>query len=99
MIAGARLRQKRRITAHEMSFLKGKAPGPIKMTIPSPSVFMLMSYVPGVTDRVYPSRSEFLAEIVEIITHVGMNILTNLIGKASEVDIDFPKVSLQEKAA
>lgn len=39
------------------------------------------------------------AEIVEIITHVGMNILTNLIGKASEVDIDFPKVSLQEKAA
>lgn len=39
------------------------------------------------------------AEIVEIITHVGMNILTNLIGKASRVDIDFPKVSLQAEAA
>jgi uncharacterized peroxidase-related enzyme len=39
------------------------------------------------------------AEIVEIITHVGMNILTNLIGKASRVDIDFPKVSLQTEAA
>ncbi len=39
------------------------------------------------------------AEIVEIITHVGMNILTNLIGKASRVDIDFPKVSLRDKAA
>ena len=39
------------------------------------------------------------AEIVEIITHVGMNILTNLIGKASQVDIDFPKVTLQEQAA
>jgi uncharacterized peroxidase-related enzyme len=39
------------------------------------------------------------AEIVEIITHVGMNILTNLIGKASHVDIDFPKVTLQEQAA
>jgi len=38
------------------------------------------------------------AEIVEIITHVGMNILTNLIGKASHVDIDFPKVTLQEAA-
>jgi len=37
-------------------------------------------------------------EIVEIITHVGMNILTNLIGKASHVDIDFPKVTLQEAA-
>ena len=39
------------------------------------------------------------AEIVEIITHVGMNILTNLIGKASQVDIDFPKVSLQAQTA
>jgi len=39
------------------------------------------------------------AEIVEIITHVGMNILTNMIGKASQVDIDFPKVTLQGKAA
>jgi len=39
------------------------------------------------------------AEIVEIITHVGMNILTNLIGKATRVDIDFPKVSLKSQAA
>ena len=38
------------------------------------------------------------AEIVEIIVHVGMNILTNLIGKASQVDIDFPKISLQQAA-
>lgn len=35
------------------------------------------------------------AEIVEIITHVGMNILTNIVGKASRVDIDFPKVELK----
>jgi uncharacterized peroxidase-related enzyme len=34
------------------------------------------------------------AEIVEIITHVGMNLLTNILGKASRVDIDFPKVEL-----
>jgi uncharacterized peroxidase-related enzyme len=32
------------------------------------------------------------ADIVEIITHVGMNVLTNILGKASQVDIDFPKV-------
>lgn len=36
------------------------------------------------------------AEIVEIITHVGMNILTNILGKASRVEIDFPKVALQK---
>lgn len=34
------------------------------------------------------------ADIVEIITHVGMNLLTNILGKASRVDIDFPKVTL-----
>ncbi len=39
------------------------------------------------------------AEIVEIITHVGMNILTNLVGKAARVDIDFPKVALERQAA
>lgn len=39
------------------------------------------------------------AEIVEIIIHVGMNILTNLLGKAVQVDIDFPKVSAFLEAA
>lgn len=34
------------------------------------------------------------AEIVEIITHVAMNIFTNLLGKATQVEIDFPKVAL-----
>lgn len=34
------------------------------------------------------------AEIVEIITHVGLNLLTNILGKASRVEIDFPKVAL-----
>lgn len=38
------------------------------------------------------------AEIVEIITHVGMNMLSNMLGKASRVEIDFPKVSLQDAA-
>ncbi len=38
------------------------------------------------------------AQIVEIITHVGMNLLTNILAKASRVEIDFPKVEL-EKAA
>ena len=34
------------------------------------------------------------SDIVEVITHVGMNILTNMIGKASRLEIDFLKVSL-----
>jgi alkylhydroperoxidase family enzyme len=35
------------------------------------------------------------SDIVEIITHVGVNLLTNILGKASRVDIDFPKVELK----
>ncbi len=29
---------------------------------------------------------------------VGMNVLTNIIGKASRVEIDFPKVTLKAAA-
>ncbi len=38
------------------------------------------------------------ADIVEVITHVGMNVLTNILGKASRVNIDFPKVALKQAA-
>ncbi|MFT5132839.1 MAG: putative peroxidase-related enzyme [Gammaproteobacteria bacterium] len=38
------------------------------------------------------------SDIVEIITHVGMNILTNILAKASRVEIDFPKVELKKAA-
>ena len=38
------------------------------------------------------------ADISEIILHVGMNLITNIVGKASRVDIDFPKVELIKTA-
>jgi len=38
------------------------------------------------------------AEIVEIITHVAMNIFTNLLGKATQIEIDFPKIELNRAA-
>lgn len=37
-------------------------------------------------------------EIVEIVAHVGLNIMTNLIGKAAQVDIDFPEIELLRRA-
>lgn len=37
-------------------------------------------------------------EIVEIITHVAMNIFTNLLGKATGVEIDFPRIELSKAA-
>lgn len=37
-------------------------------------------------------------EIVEIISHVALNTFTNLIGKATQIDIDFPEVELRAAA-
>ena len=37
-------------------------------------------------------------EIIEIITHVAMNIFTNLLGKATQVEIDFPRIDLNKVA-
>jgi len=34
------------------------------------------------------------AEIVEVITVVALNIFTNILGKATRVEVDFPKVEL-----
>ena len=39
------------------------------------------------------------AEIVETIAVVTLNIFTNILGKATQVDIDFPKVGLLEATA
>jgi uncharacterized peroxidase-related enzyme len=49
------------------------------------------------TDELLEMRDAGYSEsdIVEVITHVGMNILTNLLGKAGRIDIDFPKVELK----
>ncbi len=67
MVAGARLRQTRRLTAHEASFLKAHSPGPFKITMPSPSVFIQASYRPGITDKVYPTRGALLDDLVPIV--------------------------------
>ena len=39
------------------------------------------------------------AQIVEVLAHVALNILTDYFNKAVEVDIDFPVVSLHTHAA
>jgi uncharacterized peroxidase-related enzyme len=35
------------------------------------------------------------SDLVEIITHVALNLLTNILAKASRIEIDFPKVDLK----
>jgi methionine synthase II (cobalamin-independent) len=66
-VAAGRLRQARRITGEEAAFLKDHAPGPWKMTMPGAASAAGQLWKPGVTDSIYPSRHEFIYEIVGML--------------------------------
>ncbi len=85
-IAAGPLRQIRRLTAHDVSFLKQHAPGPFKITMPSPVVISNSGYKVGVTDKTYPTRAEFLQALVAIVEE-EMQAL---------VDEDVPYIQLDE---
>ncbi len=61
-----KIRQKKRLTGHEVAFLKQHSPGDIKMTLPTPNQFPAIAYKKGLSDRAYASYSEFLWDIVPI---------------------------------
>jgi 5-methyltetrahydropteroyltriglutamate--homocysteine methyltransferase len=61
-----RLRQVRRITEHESSFLLAHAEGPVKITMPSPHTTAWGSYQVGVSDKVYADREEVFADLIPI---------------------------------
>src|SRR5262249_24974191 len=67
VVGGAGLRQTRRLTAHESGFLLAHSPGPFKITMPSPSIFILASYRAGITDPHYATRADLLADLVPIV--------------------------------
>lgn len=66
-IIGGKLRQRRRLTAHEVGFLREHAGGPFKMTMPAATYVVTRGYKPGVTDRVYGSRADVLKDAAGII--------------------------------
>jgi len=66
-VARAKLRQLRRLTGHEVPFLKAHCPGPFKMTLPSATQFPAISWKRGITDKVYEDHSALLRDIVEIM--------------------------------
>jgi 5-methyltetrahydropteroyltriglutamate--homocysteine methyltransferase len=62
----AKIRQKKRLTAHEVAFLKQHSPGDVKMTLPTPNQFPAIAYKKGLSDQAYSTYSEFLWDIVPI---------------------------------
>jgi 5-methyltetrahydropteroyltriglutamate--homocysteine methyltransferase len=89
-IVNAKLRQVRRLTGHELPFLKAHSPGAIKITLPSPNQFPAISFKRGVTDHVYKDHSALLSDIADIMK-------TELQAISSEgvayIQIDAPRYS------
>ena len=90
LAVGGKLRQVRRLTELQAAFLRTHAPGPYKMTVPSPNQFPTLGFQPGLTDRFYPTRSDLLREITTIIK-------SELVALADEgvpyIQIDAPRYS------
>jgi len=66
-IVTSKLRQARRLTGHELPFMKEHSPGAIKMTLPSSTQFPAISWKRGITDKAYPTHSDLLWDIVPIM--------------------------------
>ncbi|MBV8844187.1 MAG: hypothetical protein JO307_15370 [Bryobacterales bacterium] len=64
---GAKLKKTRKLAEYELPFLKKAAGGPFKITLPAPSNFLVPSYKPGLTDKVYPAHADLLPDLVEIV--------------------------------
>jgi methionine synthase II (cobalamin-independent) len=89
-IVTKKLRAVEPLTGRELSFLKERSPGAIKMTLPSATQFPAISFKRGVTDKVYKDHSELLWDIVAIMK-------TELARLSSEgvkyIQIDAPRYS------
>src|SRR5205807_863134 len=89
-VVGGPLRQVRRLTEHEVAFLRDHAPGSYKITMPSPSVFMLMSYKQGVTDAYYPTRDDLLDALEVIVREEVANLVADGV---AYIQLDAPQYS------
>ena len=90
LVVGGKLRPRRRLTGKQTAFLNHHAPGPIKMTLPSANQFPAISYLEGVTDKYYPTRSDLLWEIVGILKAEVQGLVKDGV---SYIQIDAPRYS------
>ena len=89
-VVASKLRQLRRLTEGQTTFLKAHAPGPIKITVPSPSQLPAICFKPGLTDQYYPTRSDLLLEFVSIIK---AEIAALVEDGVSYIQVDAPRYS------
>ena len=67
MVAGAKLRQVRRLAGTEAAFLKQHAPGPWKITMPGPMSAAGQLFKAGVSDAYYATRWDLAYDVVGML--------------------------------
>ena len=85
-----KMKQTRRLTGHEFAFVKQHSPGDVKVTLPTVNQFPAIYYKKGISDKVYPTYSDFLSDIVPI---VKAEIAALVSEGAQYVQIDAPRYS------
>jgi 5-methyltetrahydropteroyltriglutamate--homocysteine methyltransferase len=66
-VVSGKLRPINRLCGRDAEFLRQHAPGPFKITLPSPSNFGVLSWQPGVSVNAYPTRYDMVADIGRIV--------------------------------
>jgi methionine synthase II (cobalamin-independent) len=85
-----RLRPRGRVAADEAAFLREHAPGPFKVTLPSPAHFATGSYRAGVSEAAYPSQSDFVRDVASILAEEAGSLARE---GTSYVQVDSPTYS------
>ncbi|MFQ5908228.1 MAG: cobalamin-independent methionine synthase II family protein [Thermoplasmata archaeon] len=60
------IERRRHLSTEEFVYLRGRTDRPIKITIPSPTMFAYY-WVPGVSDNAYPSPEAYLKDVARIL--------------------------------
>ncbi len=85
-----KIKRVKRLTGHEVGFLRQHSPGDIKVTLPTANQFPAIYFKRGVTDKVYATYSALLWDIVPIIKSEIQSLIDEGI---PYVQIDAPRYS------
>ena len=74
--------------AHEAAFVKSLTDHPFKATFPAASIFWFpLAYVPGVTDKIYPTQGDMVERMIEIERE---QVAAAIAAGATYVQFDWP---------
>jgi 5-methyltetrahydropteroyltriglutamate--homocysteine methyltransferase len=89
-IVTEKIRQTRRFTGDQVEFLMRFSPGDVKVTLPTANQFPAIAYKTGFSERAYPTRSDFLWDIVPLVRGEIQALLDDGV---KYVQIDAPRYS------